>query len=117
MPVDRGDIGTSPVRGCAPTGRDAVAAPDLTERAGIATGGCKDYAALLAGLDGAAAVFVAEEGLPGQHSEALSEWIRAQPPWSDLPFVMLTSRRDHPQVSAWRQRQVELLGNVALLEL
>ena len=116
MPVDRNEVGASPVLVFAPTGRDAVAAADLMERAGITTRVCRDYAALLAGLDGAAAVFVAEEGLTGQPAEALSEWIRAQPPWSDLPFVMLTSRRDHPQVSAWRQQQVELLGNVALLE-
>nr|WP_233398620.1 ATP-binding protein [Luteimonas sp. MC1828] len=100
----------------APTGRDAAVACDLLHRAGITTRTCPEYAMFVAGLDTAAAVFVAEEGLIGQPLDALSDWIRRQPPWSDLPFVMLTSQRDHPKVSAWRQQQIERLGNVALIE-
>ena len=100
----------------APTGRDAVAAADLLQRAGIGTRICDDYDTLVAGLDEAAAVFVAEEGLIGQRTEVMSEWIARQPPWSDLPFVILTSRRDHPRVAEWRQQQVERLGNVSLIE-
>jgi signal transduction histidine kinase/CheY-like chemotaxis protein len=115
-PVQGSDAGAHRVLVCAPTGRDAAAARDLLQRAGIATCICKDYAALVAGLDDAAAVFVAEEGLIGQPLDALSDWIRGQPPWSDLPFVMLTSRRDDPKVGAWREQQVERLRNVALLE-
>ena len=106
----------SPVLVYAPTGRDAAAAAELLQRAGIAVQVCADYAALLAGLDGAAAVFLAEEGLVGQPPEPLTRWIRQQPAWSDLPFVMLTSRGQRPQVEAWRQGQVERLGNVSLLE-
>ena len=106
----------SPVLVYAPTGRDAAAAAELLRRAGIAVQECADYAALLAGLDGAAAVFLAEEGLVGQPPEPLTRWIRQQPAWSDLPFVMLTSRGQRPQVEAWRQGQVERLGNVSLLE-
>ncbi len=100
----------------APTGRDAATAADLLAMAGIAARICGDHAALVAGLDEAAAVVVAEEGLVGQPPEALSEWVARQPAWSDLPFVMLTSRRDDAKVRAWRQRQVERLGNVALIE-
>nr|WP_255486462.1 MULTISPECIES: ATP-binding protein [unclassified Luteimonas] len=100
----------------APTGRDATAACDLLQRAGIATRICADYATLVAALDAAAAVFVAEEGLIGQPLDVLSGWIQDQPPWSDLPFVMLTGRRDHPSAGAWRQQQIERLGNVALIE-
>nr|WP_233348411.1 ATP-binding protein [Luteimonas sp. MC1572] len=100
----------------APTGRDAGAAADLLQRAGIPTRICADYATLVAGLDSAAAVFVAEEGLIGQPLDTLADWVKRQPPWSDLPFVMLTSQRGHPKVGAWRQEQVERLGNVALIE-
>ena len=100
----------------APTGRDAGTASDLLQRAGIRSRVCVDFAAFTAGLDDAATVFVAEEGLIGQPLEVLADWVRRQPPWSDLPFVMLTSRREHPRVAAWRQQQVERLGNVALLE-
>lgn len=78
---------------------------------------CVDYHALLAGLDdGADAAFVAEEGLFGQPLGRLGDWISAQPAWSDLPFVMLTSRHDQPKVAAWRHEQIGRLGNVSLLE-
>ncbi|WP_262378519.1 ATP-binding protein [Luteimonas viscosa] len=100
----------------APTGRDATTAADLLHRGGMETRICPDYACLLAGLDDAAAVFVAEEGLFGQQSEALVDWVGRQPPWSDLPFVMLTTLRDHPKVAAWRQQMIERLGNVSLIE-
>lgn len=100
----------------APTGRDAGAASDLLRRAGIGSRVCSDFAAFTASLDEADTAFVAEEGLIGQRLDLLAEWVRRQPPWSDLPFVMLTSRREHPRVAAWRQQQVERLGNVALLE-
>lgn len=101
----------------APTGRDAKATSDVLRRAGIATSICADYEALLTGLDdGAGAAFVAEEGLFGQDLERLGEWIRRQPPWSDLPFIMLTSRHDHPKVAAWRQEQIARFGNASLIE-
>ncbi len=111
MPLD-----DAPVLVFAPTGRDATAALDLLQRAGIAARICRDHTELLTELDRAAAVFVAEEGLVGQPAEGLAQWVENQPPWSDLPFVMLTSRVDHPRAAAWRQEQVERLGNVALLE-
>jgi len=114
--VVRDSEGAGPVLVFAPTGRDAEAARDLLHRVGIRAQVCPDHAALVANLDGAAAVFVAEEGLIGQRSAPLADWIGRQPPWSDLPFVMLTSRRDHPKVEAWRQQQIERLGNVALIE-
>src|SRR5690606_6320462 len=100
----------------APTGRDATTAAGLLHRGGMDTRICPDYACLLAGLDKAAAVFVAEEGLFGQPPEDLVDWVRRQPPWSDLPFVMLTSQRDDSKVAAWRQRMIERLGNVSLIE-
>ncbi len=108
--------GSAPVLVLAPTGRDAGVAVELLQRAGIPARACPDYAGLLAGLDGAGAVVVAEEGLFGQPPEGLTRWIERQPPWSDLPFVMLTSRVVHEKVAAWRQDQVQRLGNVALVE-
>jgi signal transduction histidine kinase/CheY-like chemotaxis protein len=110
------EAAAQPVLILAPTGRDAAAAAGLLGRAGVATRVCRDVADLVDHLPGAAAVFVAEEGLIGQPLEALVDWIDRQPPWSDLPFVMLTSQRDHGKVATWRQRQVQRLGNVALLE-
>ena len=66
--------------------------------------------------DGVGAVFVAEEALFNKDTESLAQWIESQPPWSDLPFVVLTSHREQPAVVAWRRSIVSLLRNVSLLE-
>jgi signal transduction histidine kinase/CheY-like chemotaxis protein len=101
----------------APTGRDATATAEVLARVGIQSKVCADLATLLANADaGAAAIFIAEEALFGQDLTALSAWVRRQPAWSDLPFVVLTSRQNQPAVIAWRKRLVEILRNVSLLE-
>src|SRR3954466_13497364 len=41
----------------------------------------------------------------------LAAWIHRQPPWSDFPFVLLTSRGGHADASL-----TDLLGNVTILE-
>ncbi|MBV1799379.1 ATP-binding protein [Siccirubricoccus sp. G192] len=61
-------------------------------------------------------MFVAEEALLTRPIESLLAWVGQQPPWSDMPFVMLTSHREHPAVVAGRGRLVAALRNVSLLE-
>ena len=63
--------------------------------------------------DGAAAVLVAEEHLAGALKAPLAAWLSQQPPWSDLPILILTRPgADSPEsAEAWRT-----LGNVTLLE-
>jgi signal transduction histidine kinase/CheY-like chemotaxis protein len=101
----------------APIGRDAVASADLLKRAGMQTEVCKDLDELLARIDAAtSAVLLAEEAVFGKALSALSEQVGKQPPWSDLPFVVLTSQLPSTNVSAWRHRLVESLRNVSLLE-
>ncbi len=98
-------------------GRDGPATADLLRRGGLEAFVCEDLACLVVELKlGAAAVFVAEEGLFGKDLTDLSDWIEDQPPWSDLPFVVLTSRHEQPRVAAWRKTIVETLRNVSLLE-
>lgn len=46
----------------------------------------------------------------------LAAWVDAQPPWSDLPFIILTHRSDGRQLHQEIPRLSELLGNVTLLE-
>ncbi|GGD41376.1 ATP-binding protein [Pseudoxanthomonas indica] len=101
----------------APIGRDGKSVSELLIRSGIATDVCKDYDDLLRGLEaGADAAIVAEEGLFGQPLDLLDEWLANQPPWSDLPFVMLTSHHEEPNVAKWRHQQIQRLGNVSLIE-
>lgn len=101
----------------APIGRDAIASADLLRRAGMQADVCKDLEELTSRIDAAAlAVLLAEEALFGKDISALSEQVGNQPPWSDLPFVVLTSNLPSTNVSAWRHRLVESLRNVSLLE-
>jgi signal transduction histidine kinase/CheY-like chemotaxis protein len=101
----------------APIGRDGPASAELLQRAGVPTHVCADFSELCLELSiGAASVFVAEEALFGKDLSHLMEWVAHQPAWSDLPFVLLTSRHDQPRVMAWRQKIVDMLSNVSLLE-
>jgi len=102
---------------CTPIGRDGPASAEILERAGLRTVVCRDLDQLVAGLDaGAGAAFVAEEALIGRDIARLLGWVEAQPPWSDLPFVLLTSRREPATVAAWRQDIIRRLRNVTLVE-
>src|SRR3712207_5785111 len=99
----------------APIGRDGTASADLLRRVGLAAEVFADITALVSAIEaGAAAVFMAEEGLFGKDIAALSAWVERQPPWSDLPFVVLTSHQEQPAVVAWRLKLVASLRNVSL---
>jgi signal transduction histidine kinase/ActR/RegA family two-component response regulator len=101
----------------APIGRDGPASAELLSRSGLSPCICSSLIDLVEALrSGAAAAFVAEEALFGRDLHGLESWVDDQPTWSDLPFVVLTSHRQDPRVSGWRQKLVGSLGNVSLLE-
>lgn len=101
----------------APIGRDAPTVGDILGRAGLMSEVCRDLCGLLSAIQhGAATVFIAEEGLFGQDIRPLADWVAAQPTWSDLPFIVLTSHQEQSVVTAWRRRLVASLRNVSLLE-
>ena len=117
MPQTPVEAGAARVLVLAPTGRDGPASVGLLRRAGLDARVCDDLAALTAGLEeGAEAAFIAEEALHLQPIEALLAWVGRQPPWSDMPFVVLTSHRLQPAVVAGRSALVAALRNVSLLE-
>src|SRR5687768_9290254 len=98
----------------APTNRDGDITSDLLSGAGIETQVFSNLEALVHALsEGAAAVLIAEEHLAGGQKAPLSAWLSRQPPWSDLPLLILTRPgADSPDsAEAWRT-----LGNVTLLE-
>jgi signal transduction histidine kinase/ActR/RegA family two-component response regulator len=101
----------------APIGRDGPASAELFRGASLEAINCRSLPELVTEMAaGVGAVFLAEEGLFGKDTAPLAQWIASQPPWSDLPFVVLTSHREQPAVVAWRRSIVELLRNVSLLE-
>jgi signal transduction histidine kinase/CheY-like chemotaxis protein len=100
-----------------PIGRDGPAAAAFLRRVGVAEVICADLPDLLREMNaGVAAVLLAEEGLFGCGHGDLASWVENQPAWSDLPFVILTSRQEQQAVSTWRQKLVTDLRNVSLLE-
>ena len=101
----------------APTGRDASAACSLLEQAGLSARVCSGIHELRHGLEaGAGAAVVAEEAFFRTDPEPLFEWVRTQPPWSDFPFIVLTTRRDDARSRQHKLSLVETLRNVMLQE-
>lgn len=106
-----------PIMVFAPIGRDAATSVDLLRRSGVAAEPCADLFGLVDALaKGAAAAFIAEEALFGIDASLLFEWVERQPAWSDVPFIVLTSRQEPPVINRWRQRLIAALRNVSLLE-
>ena len=101
----------------APTGRDNVATAKVLQQAALSAVACCDLRAFLSGLsEDVGVALVAEEALLGQALDDLVGWVEGQPPWSDLPFLMLTSDREAPSVGRSRRLVVERLRNVSLIE-
>ena len=100
-----------PVLVLAPTGRDAPVAAAILGEERIASRICRDLTDVVACLDSAACAVLTEEALFSSNRQVLADWIGAQPPWSDFPFILLTLRGAEPKVQL-----TDLLGNVSVLE-
>jgi PAS domain S-box-containing protein len=100
----------------APSGRDASATVEQVSAAGLGAVACTDVMDLLARLDeGAGVAVIAEEAFRTDLAK-LTEWVTRQPPWSDFPFVVITSRRFYPGEDALRIQFLERLGHVSFME-
>lgn len=101
----------------APTGSDSADARALLTRAGFAVTECGDVAEMCGELTrGAAALLIAEESLSRHGLPSFVECVKAQPPWSDLPIILLTGRG---HLTSDTDRLFELFedrGNITLLE-
>ncbi|WP_315765221.1 ATP-binding protein [Sphingomonas sp. Y38-1Y] len=85
--------------------------------AGLEVAACGSLADLLAELDrGAGFVIVTEEAIATADLSPLSAWLADQAEWSDLPFILLTSRGGGLERNPAAARYLEVLGNVTFLE-
>ena len=101
----------------APLGRDAPIATAMLAAAGIKAAACASLAELLDELDrGAAFVVLTEEAIATADLHPLAAWLDDQEEWSDLPFVLLTSRGGGLERNPAAARHLDLLGNVTFLE-
>ncbi|MBB4857707.1 PAS domain S-box-containing protein [Novosphingobium chloroacetimidivorans] len=102
---------------CAPFGRDAESVAALLTRAGYEAAVCADLAQVAAHVDDKlGAVLVTEEAM-GSGIDLLRDALSRQPPWSDLPFVLLKAQstgRSAP--SSTLDGLAGLVNNTVILE-
>jgi DNA-binding NtrC family response regulator len=98
----------------APTAKDAQLVRTILRDAQIECEACSDLRCLCEEIEhGAAAVILPEEAIVPHRHDCLSEYLAAQPPWSDLPVLVLARQgADSSSVA----RAMDLLGNVTVLE-
>jgi PAS domain S-box-containing protein len=102
----------------APFGRDAQSVAKLLEEAGHEAVICPDLRELGARIDGrTGAVLLTQEALVGD-MVALNEALDRQPPWSDVPFVLLiaASGGRSRRAEAARLQFLKLATNCVILE-
>lgn len=98
----------------APTPGDAALTQTHLSEAGISCCICRDLAAICDEvLKGAGAVLLTEEILAGSDSDSFVKTLEEQPPWSDIPILLLTSSGSDSPEAVWA---MDLLGNVTILE-
>ena len=101
-----------------PTGRDGPLIARALLRAGVAAEVVGDVAELCERCDAGAAgaVVVAEEALSPLAMSCLDEVLRRQPPWSDLPLVVMTGGGKTTRYSTRVAERLRSSANVTLLE-
>lgn len=98
----------------APTSKDAAVTGEILGRAGAACVCCPDLAHVCRELEaGAGVLLLPEEAVVAQLDGCLTQWLANQPPWSDLPVLVLA--RPGADSAAVAQA-MDLLGNVTVLE-
>jgi signal transduction histidine kinase len=97
-------------------GRDAQVVQQLLTRQGHVSYICGSGDAVAQELaNGAGTAVLTEESLADTDLRKLASLLEQQPPWSDFPFVVLTTRRSGRRPTE-ALRILEQLGNVILLE-
>jgi signal transduction histidine kinase/DNA-binding response OmpR family regulator len=101
----------------APRGRDAAIASAMLREAGIEAEACSSLPLLIGSFeDGVGLVILTEEVLASADIAPLAAWLAGQEEWSDLPFILLTTRGGGLERNPSAARYLELLGNVTFLE-
>lgn len=99
----------------APSGRDSAVVADILRKAAIECTECSSGEQLIAALEDrrAGVVIVAQEAFRSSELEAFLDWLKNQPPWSDLPVLLLTKRNGNAVLQA---NLAASLGNSTILE-
>jgi len=101
----------------APTGRDAALAQEALTGAGLSAAVCPDMDALCREMAaGAAVALIASEALTPDSLLRFRETLALQPPWSDLPVIILTSGGREASARGRLGEALDSLGSTTLLE-
>jgi PAS domain S-box-containing protein len=100
-----------------PTGRDASLICGTLLESGIKGAVSADAPMLAAEIAvGAGAVIIAEEALSSSAIALVTAALKAQPPWSDLPVIVLSSTGESTAITNHWLAQLGPLGNVTVIE-
>jgi signal transduction histidine kinase len=100
----------------APVGQDAAAMAALLDAQGFETQICNgsvEYSREI--IDSAGALLLTEEALESEQGSLLLDALKAQPPWSELPLIILTSGGDSRRAGLLNLAAAAA-GSVTLLE-
>lgn len=101
----------------APTGRDALLTARFLSDAGLVSAICagiEDFRRELS--EGAGLIFLTEEALIPETIAPLIGTLREQPPWSDIPIIVLTSDGGENPANVESLSAISEAGNVTLIE-
>jgi len=101
----------------APTGRDAELSARFLADAKLSPYISGDIDDLCEQIEASAGVvFLTEEALSARALACLARVLRAQPAWSDIPIILLTSGGSESPANAEALALLETIGNVTLIE-
>lgn len=101
----------------APYGSDARLTATILRYAGLATATCADAGHLgRESTYGCGCWLISEEALDKASQETLKGWLDAQPSWSDVPVVLVTSSGELSSSQGRHLAAIRSMGNVTLLE-
>src|ERR1035437_343589 len=101
----------------APTGNDARLAASFLTQAGLSPQLCRDVSEVAAEIRrGCGAILLAEEALGIASASGLAQELSRQPPWSDVPLVIITIGGEASQTRLRRLAMFGSGGNVPFLE-
>ena len=101
----------------APNGRDAAVASGLLREVGIAARCCANVAALEQSVqEDCCFLVIAEEAVLTADLRGIVGCLERQPPWSDLPVIVLSRSGRSADLDAAAVRLAEILRNVTFLE-
>jgi signal transduction histidine kinase/ActR/RegA family two-component response regulator len=103
---------------CAPGGRNGQLIKDTLHRAGFLTDVCEDFGTLCRALTErpAGALILCEEALDRQRLKQLVETLNVQPPWSEIPLLVLTRPGKTTRGSLLVAEALSPRGNATLIE-